>query len=773
MTTLSTRRSLWTALGRFLLWGSCRLVLIAAWTSEFALSPLPPSPSPPSFRGAATDSSSQLDAVAAPETPAGTRPRAKTQVKSDNVEVSLVLLAFVLLLGIGALCSLYSVCRQVKCESDEPHRIGRSGSRSGSSSFQAMLTRSPNYFREDLLNEDELLRLWICVYCDFANYEMKTQCALCGNEKEEKEIPTTPRSRAQTIRPASLFASMATTISSSARSFSPSFLNIGSPRTDPDQPTTAPPSPAPSSSSEQEPSSPRMHSSSSSSTPPSPSARSTATVKRRKEWQSVLDPRTGNIVWEHCARHNDEEDGIPDALITQTAFVSHNTISPEHPHGKIEFVAAPGATVYGSSRPEYYNLDSEYLFLDPSAIETLRELSFPEKHRWFMQETTSLLHVRWENPTMTTKNDMNLLVPRENLFHGTMHALIDVSQKQLRRPLRVRFLNEPGIDAGGIVREWFGLVINEFLDEKNGLFQVVHSSEGEGLAYTIHPMASVAVPDHLLYFRAFGRLLGKALLEGHLINVPLADFLLKHLLSVPVSFVDLHTLDGRLAKSLQMLSDTILEDVTDDDDDPYALDFTIYHTALGVVELKPNGRDLVVNEENKQEYVELFTRWHLGEAMREEIAALVSGLYDVLPVHLLAPFDYHELRLLLCGSPSIDVDDWEQHTFVLGKRSTKSARMIQWFWRIVRSFTTEEQMRLLQYATGSARVPVQGFKALTSSDGRLCPFTLFCLPKDECVFIRAYTCFNRLDLPIYKKEKDLEEALRFILLMDVTGFSIQ
>ena len=39
-----------------------------------------------------------------------------------------------------------------------------------------------------------------------------------------------------------------------------------------------------------------------------------------------------------------------------------------------------------------------------------------------------------------------------------------------------------------------------------------------------------------------------------------------------------------------------------------------------------------------------------------------------------------------------------------------------WFWNIVGSYSEEMRARLLQFVTGSSRVPLQGFKALQVLD---------------------------------------------------------
>lgn len=38
--------------------------------------------------------------------------------------------------------------------------------------------------------------------------------------------------------------------------------------------------------------------------------------------------------------------------------------------------------------------------------------------------------------------------------------------------------------------------------------------------------------------------------------------------------------------------------------------------------------------------------------------------------------------------------------------------MVRYFWRAVRSFSHQERVALLQFVTGSSRVPLDGFKGL-------------------------------------------------------------
>ena len=57
-----------------------------------------------------------------------------------------------------------------------------------------------------------------------------------------------------------------------------------------------------------------------------------------------------------------------------------------------------------------------------------------------------------------------------------------------------------------------------------------------------------------------------------------------------------------------------------------------------------------------------------------------------------------------------DLDDWQANTVY--RNYTKTTRQILWFWQAVHAFTTEQRSRLLQFVTGTCRLPVGGFAEL-------------------------------------------------------------
>ncbi|RLO11826.1 hypothetical protein DYB28_004112, partial [Aphanomyces astaci] len=286
-----------------------------------------------------------------------------------------------------------------------------------------------------------------------------------------------------------------------------------------------------------------------------------------------------------------------------------------------------------------------------------------------------------------------------------------------------------------------------------------------------------------------------ALFEEQLLPVHLTLPLLKHILGVPISFSDLQFLDDELYQSLVWLKRcTSAADV-----EALALDFTVVgDLSLLEVEsipLAPGGDCISVTVVNKAAYLDLLFQYHILDSVSYQLLLLLGALYSVVPEELLKVFDYKELELLLCGTndksnflcnntpdfvlgvPTVDVDDWQRHAQVsFLQEVTPPSRLelqnVAWFWANLRDLSNEQRAKLLQFVTGSSRVPAQGFKALISTDGRVQPFKLSFCPMEH-LYPRAHTCFNRLDLPLYESKSEMLTYLIAVVSQDATGFSME
>ncbi|KAM9915274.1 hypothetical protein OXX80_014178, partial [Metschnikowia pulcherrima] len=113
-----------------------------------------------------------------------------------------------------------------------------------------------------------------------------------------------------------------------------------------------------------------------------------------------------------------------------------------------------------------------------------------------------------------------------------------------------------------------------------------------------------------------------------------------------------------------------------------------------IIDLVPDGRNIPVTEENKQDYVRLVVEYRLQTSVNEQMQNFITGFHEIIPRELVAIFDEQELELLISGLPDIDVQDWQNNTNY--NNYSASSEQIQWFWRAVKSFDNEERAKLLQ-----------------------------------------------------------------------------
>jgi len=228
---------------------------------------------------------------------------------------------------------------------------------------------------------------------------------------------------------------------------------------------------------------------------------------------------------------------------------------------------------------------------------------------------------------------------------------------------------------------------------------------------------------------------------------------------------DMESVDPDYYRSLKWMKDNDITGVLED------LTFSAEQEVFGErqsIDLKPNGSTIPVTEENKKEYIDLVTEWRFNRGVVEQMKSFMTGFYDIIPKNLIQIFDEKELELLIAGIGDIDVNDWRNNTIYKGGYSPQS-REVVWFWQAVQSFEHEERARLLQFVTGTSKVPVEGFKALYGSNGP----QKFCIERINIQGLpRAHTCFNRLDLPPYNSYSELLNKLK-TAIEETEGFAME
>ncbi|TDH71216.1 uncharacterized protein CCR75_005991 [Bremia lactucae] len=454
--------------------------------------------------------------------------------------------------------------------------------------------------------------------------------------------------------------------------------------------------------------------------------------------------------------------GIEDRRFLESNDTAISTVSTgyvRHEDGDGGFKWTPAGTIIASLNTECNRrLECE------DDLEEIASLTFQDKNRWFLEQVQK----RWRS---YEEGHIQFVVRREFVVTDSLEQILKCPPSRFWERLRIYFENEPGLDAGGLIREWYEVLSDSLFNDDFGLFI---ATKGENMGYWINPASASKVPNHLEYYECIGRLLAKALIEGYNMKMSLALPLIKHVLGVPISFSDLEFLDEELYRNAMWMKHN-------DHADHLAIDFTVQViTSEGkshTVELVPGGADRDVTDDNKKEYLELLLKHYMFESISEQLGALLMGFYDIMPQFLITVFDYQEFDLLLSGIPELDVNDWHTHSEVrwikLERPSPVESRVLKWFWDCMREFTSEERARLLQFATGTSRVPVQGFKALTSSDGRVRRFTIQFVHRGAPptgLMPKGHTCFNRIDLPLYHTKEEMVNYLTLVMNMEISGF---
>ena len=420
-------------------------------------------------------------------------------------------------------------------------------------------------------------------------------------------------------------------------------------------------------------------------------------------------------------------------------------------------------------RPIRVNQNNQGLnnILDSFGFETKKVLPRGKKDGTFEEKVDYLRYDISKKKIDFIEGAEKLFIDRENVLQNSMEQFRKIN---CYKELKIEFKGEECYDAGGLIREWLTILFIAILDPQAGLFQ---RSDTDEIGYIIKPnlYPSKEILDKYFFI---GQVLAKALLENLTVNCCFNKLIYQLILGEKIQLNDLVFIDKPLYKSMKSLVS-----MKEDCEDNIALCeiyFTYeYENEEGrqcMEDLIDNGRDILVTKDNLDEYIdkriEYYSRSQMGA-----IKQILNGISSIFPVEYLKIFSSDQLGLLINGTPFIDTEDWRMNTVY--KNYNDYDNIIINFWEIISNLEQEELSNFLLFCTGSSRVPIGGFKSLESNRGQISKFEIV---KSEYVagkknFLRAHTCFNRLDLPNFPDKQSLQEAIRYALENEVLGFGIE
>ncbi|KAK7755672.1 putative E3 ubiquitin-protein ligase [Diatrype stigma] len=392
------------------------------------------------------------------------------------------------------------------------------------------------------------------------------------------------------------------------------------------------------------------------------------------------------------------------------------------------------------------------------------------------------------------------------VLHIRRECLVDDSLKQvsevvgsgsedIKKALRIEFQGEEGVDAGGLRKEWFLLLVRE-------VFNPDHGESSSNACPRVHAQLTVLglfaydEDSQFCYFNSnsfetsdqfflVGVVLGLAIYNSTILDVALPPFAFRKLLaSAPVPAVGAaahprptmnYTLDDlaeyrpALARGLRQLLE-----YEGDVQATFCLDFLIEVEKYGArvkVPLLPGGESRMVTNSNRREYVDLYVRYLLDSSVARQFEPFKRGFFTVCGGNALSLFRPEEIELLVRGSDepldilsikgSTEYTNWpaqqQQQPANSGSHSKpapfnpEGEPTLRWFWATFERATPQDQRRLLSFITGSDRIPATGAASLV--------IRVNCLGPDEGRFPTARTCFNQLSLYRCRSRERLESSL--------------
>eukprot|EP00879_Flechtneria_rotunda_P005191 GHRR01005473.1.p1 GENE.GHRR01005473.1~~GHRR01005473.1.p1 ORF type:complete len:1380 (+),score=526.24 GHRR01005473.1:240-4379(+) len=273
-----------------------------------------------------------------------------------------------------------------------------------------------------------------------------------------------------------------------------------------------------------------------------------------------------------------------------------------------------------------------------------------------------------------THSDMCIVrVRRNHLVEDALDEIARQYRKDLFKPLRVHFIGEEGIDAGGVKKEFFQLLVGELLSPDYGM--LVYQPETN--TYWFNACSLEGEEQFML----MGLVLGLAIYNRVLLDFPLPLALYKKLLGQAVGLRDLEEMQPMLGRSLRQL---LQYEGPQSVEETFCLTFAVemdYFGDVRTISLKAGGEDIPVTEENRHEYVELMVDYLLNRSIRRQFEAFAHGFKILCDGPAIRLFNACEVERLVCGNPNLDFDALERNSKYEGG-FTASNQAVQWLWQV-------------------------------------------------------------------------------------------
>lgn len=333
---------------------------------------------------------------------------------------------------------------------------------------------------------------------------------------------------------------------------------------------------------------------------------------------------------------------------------------------------------------------------------------------------------------------------------------IQLNQGNLKKSLKVQFIDEPGIDAGGLKKEWFLILTKSIFSHQTGL--LVNIEESNYLWFNLLPFE-----NNLEIYYLFGAILGLAIYNSTILDLNFPKAFYKLLLDLPIGFSDFQELHPETSVNLFKLKHMTEEELI-------AMDLTFEVTISDIFgnyvtrELIPKGLTVSVTCKNCDLYIEKYAKYYVIDGISQQLNQFCKGFKLVTNGNALKLFSPDEIKLLLCGDDEGKLNLDNLRSITRYRNIQNDDKLIDWIWDILQLLDYHEQKKFLIFVTGSDRIPATGIQNLN--------LTIKLIGKDSDRLPISHTCFNELDIYEYKTREKLYEKL-MMAINESGGFGIK
>uniref|UniRef100_A0A452HXQ4 HECT-type E3 ubiquitin transferase n=1 Tax=Gopherus agassizii TaxID=38772 RepID=A0A452HXQ4_9SAUR len=331
-----------------------------------------------------------------------------------------------------------------------------------------------------------------------------------------------------------------------------------------------------------------------------------------------------------------------------------------------------------------------------------------------------------------------LQVKRSNLVEDTLRKLSLVEDSVLKKQLLVQFEGElGGLDAGGVILEFFLYLFEEMVNPQYGMF--VYCDPASPMWFPTSP----SVEKKKYFF--FGILCGLSLFNRIIAFIPFPLAIFKKLLDKKPSLKDLKEL------TIDSIGNCLMERTLPGLLPLVTRMFSWFQVSWDnkEVDLIPDGSSIAVNNKNKKDFVNKYVDYIFNKSVEVIYEEFKRGFYKVLDREILRFFQPQELMEVAIGNANYDWNKFEKNAVYWGMY-TPSHPTIKMFWKVFHELTVAQKKVFL---TGrSDRIPVMGMDCIKI---KFSPHVTM----SEDHIPEAQTCYHILVLPQYCTIEKLREKL--------------